>query len=110
MCHYGEIYYNRQKYQQHYFDIERGKRWIMSPRLCINNARWSDPTQGILRCVMLVEKIKFTLFGTFVLFKIVKGIVSCDWGGLLMVSVDRYNFLDIAGKYLFYILKSHLHI
>jgi hypothetical protein len=23
------------------------------------------------------------------------------WGGLLMVSVDRYNILDIAGKYLF---------
>jgi hypothetical protein len=23
-----------------------------------------------------------------------------------MVSVDRYNILDIAGKYLFYILKS----
>jgi hypothetical protein len=27
-------------------------------------------------------------------------------GGLLMVSVDKYNSLDVAGKYLFYILKS----
>jgi hypothetical protein len=35
-----------------------------------------------------------------------KGIVSWEWGGLLMVSVDRHNILDIAGKYLFYILKS----
>jgi hypothetical protein len=29
---------------------------------------------------------------------IFKGIVSRDWGGLLMLSVDRYSILDIAGK------------
>jgi hypothetical protein len=39
-----------------------------------------------------------------------KGIVSWDWRGLLMVSVDRYNILDIAGKYLFYILKSSSYL
>jgi hypothetical protein len=27
-----------------------------------------------------------------------------------MVSVDRYKFLDIAGKYLFYILKSSSYL
>jgi hypothetical protein len=27
-----------------------------------------------------------------------------------MLSVDRYNILDIAGKYLFYILKSSSYL
>jgi hypothetical protein len=42
----------------------------------------------------------------FLKHDILKGIVSCDWEGLMMLSVDRYNILDIAGKYLFNILKS----
>jgi hypothetical protein len=29
-----------------------------------------------------------------------KGIVSRDWGGLLMVLLDIYSILDIAAKYL----------
>jgi hypothetical protein len=29
---------------------------------------------------------------------LVKGIVSWDWGGWLMVSVEWYSTLDIAGK------------
>jgi hypothetical protein len=39
------------------------------------------------------------------IFLLLKGIVSWDWGGLLMVSVDRYNILDIARKYLFLYFK-----
>jgi hypothetical protein len=31
-------------------------------------------------------------------------------GGLLMVSVDRYSILDIAGKYLLLILKPSLYL
>jgi hypothetical protein len=30
--------------------------------------------------------------------------------GMLMVAVDRYNILDIAGKYLLYILKSSSYL
>jgi hypothetical protein len=33
-----------------------------------------------------------------------KGIVSGEWGGLLMVSLDRYNILDIAGKKIYFIV------
>jgi hypothetical protein len=39
-----------------------------------------------------------------------KGILSWDWGGLLIVLLDRYSTIDIAGKYLFLIIKPSWHI
>jgi hypothetical protein len=39
-----------------------------------------------------------------------KGIVSRDWGGLLMGSVDRYLVLDVPATYLFIILMSSSYV
>jgi hypothetical protein len=36
----------------------------------------------------------------------VKGIVSRDWGGLLLAPVDKYKVLDITATYLFLISMS----
>jgi hypothetical protein len=42
----------------------------------------------------------------------IKGIVSRVWGGLLIVSVDRYEVLDVPvpAKYLFLILMSSSYV
>jgi hypothetical protein len=42
--------------------------------------------------------------------KLFKGIVSRDWGGLLMVSVKRYKVLDMPAWYLFSILMSPSYV
>jgi hypothetical protein len=39
-----------------------------------------------------------------------KGIVSRDWEGLLMGSVDRYLVLDVLATYLFLILMSTSYV
>jgi hypothetical protein len=39
-----------------------------------------------------------------------KGIVSRDWGGLLMVLVDRYIVLDVPATYLVLIVRSSSYV
>jgi hypothetical protein len=40
----------------------------------------------------------------------IKGIVSWDWGGLLIVLLDRYCTIDMAGKYLFLFSKPSSYL
>jgi hypothetical protein len=52
------------------------------------------------RYALLSTILKRKIFENETLFRCdIKRIVSWVWGGLLMVSVDRYSVLDIAGKY-----------
>jgi hypothetical protein len=43
-------------------------------------------------------------------FYSIKWIVSRDWGGLLMGSVDRYLVLNVPATYLFLILMSSSYL